>query len=289
MATPEIDAVSRTATTGHQWDGIRELNTPLPRWWLWTFYATIAWAFVYWILFPAWPLVGGYTAGVLGYSSRTQVAAELAELRRLRGEKGAALEQASLAAIEADPALLAFAQAQGRAAFANNCAPCHGAGAAGATGYPNLNDDDWLWGGSLDAIWKTIAYGVRSGHPEAHESQMPAFGKTGLLKPEEIAVVANYVRSLSGLPVRPGADLAAGAKLFAANCASCHGDDGKGKQELGAPNLADQIWLYGSDETAIVDTITNGHAGVMPAWTGRLDPATIKALAVYVHTLGGGR
>ena len=240
-------------------------------------------------LFPAWPLVGGYTAGVLGYSSRTQVAAELAELRRLRGEKGAALEQASLAAIEADPALLAFAQAQGRAAFANNCAPCHGAGAAGATGYPNLNDDDWLWGGSLDAIWKTIAYGVRSGHPEAHESQMPAFGKTGLLKPEEIAVVANYVRSLSGLPVRPGADLAAGAKLFAANCASCHGDDGKGKQELGAPNLADQIWLYGSDETAIVDTITNGHAGVMPAWTGRLDPATIKALAVYVHTLGGGR
>ena len=136
MATPEIDAVSRTATTGHQWDGIRELNTPLPRWWLWTFYATIAWAFVYWILFPAWPLVGGYTAGVLGYSSRTQVAAELAELRRLRGEKGAALQQASLAAIEADPALLAFAQAQGRAAFANNCAPCHGAGAAGATGYP---------------------------------------------------------------------------------------------------------------------------------------------------------
>ena len=289
MATPEIDAVSRTATTGHQWDGIQELNTPLPRWWLWTFYATIAWAFVYWILFPAWPLVGGYTAGVLGYSSRTQVAAELAELRRLRGEKGAALEQASLAAIEADPALLAFAQAQGRAAFANNCAPCHGAGAAGATGYPNLNDDDWLWGGSLDAIWKTIAYGVRSGHPETHESQMPAFGKTGLLKPEEIVVVANYVRSLSGLPVRPGADLAAGAKLFAANCASCHGDDGKGKQELGAPNLADQIWLYGSDETAIVDTITNGHAGVMPAWTGRLDPATIKALAVYVHTLGGGR
>ena len=289
MATPEIDAVSRTATTGHQWDGIRELNTPLPRWWLWTFYATIAWAFVYWILFPAWPLVGGYTAGVLGYSSRTQVAAELAELRRLRGEKGAALEQASLAAIEADPALLAFAQAQGRAAFANNCAPCHGAGAAGATGYPNLNDDDWLWGGSLDAIWKTIAYGVRSGHPDAHESQMPAFGKAGLLKPEEIAVVANYVRSLSGLPVRPGADLAAGAKLFAANCASCHGDDGKGKQELGAPNLADRIWLYGSDEATIVEDITNGRGGVMPAWNGRLDPATIKALAVYVHTLGGGR
>lgn len=289
MATPEIDAVSRTATTGHQWDGIRELNTPLPRWWLWTFYATIAWAFVYWILFPAWPLVAGYTSGLLGYSSRAQVAGELSDLRRLRGEKGVALEQASLASIEADPALLAFAQAQGRAAFANNCAPCHGAGAAGATGYPNLNDDDWLWGGSLDAIRKTIAYGVRSGHPEAHESQMPAFGKTGLLKPEEIVVVANYVRSLSGLPVRPGVDLAAGAKLFAANCASCHGDDGKGNPDLGAPNLTDRIWLYGSDEAAIVDDITNGRGGVMPAWTGRLDLATINALAVYVYTLGGGR
>ncbi len=276
-------------TTGHAWDGIEELNTPLPRWWVWLFYATIVWSFGYWVVYPAWPTISGYTTGLFGYSTRAQVAVDLADLRKVRGAKGAALEQTPLADIEKDPALLAFAQAQGRAAFANNCAPCHGAGATGAKGYPNLNDDDWLWGGTLTEIRDTIAYGVRSGDPKDHESAMPAFGKTGMLPPDDIVVVANYVRSFSGLPVRTGTDLAKGKKIFIDNCAGCHGEDGKGNKALGAPNLADQIWLYGSDEATIVETIANSRAGVMPAWSGRLDNATINALAVYVHTLGGGQ
>jgi cytochrome c oxidase cbb3-type subunit III len=289
MAKHEVDAVSRTATTGHEWDGIKELNTPLPRWWVWLFYATIVWAFGYWVLYPAWPTIGGYTTGVLGYTNRTQVAADLADLQKVRGDRGAALLQMSLADIEKDPALLAFARAQGKAAFGNNCAPCHGVGATGGVGYPNLNDDDWLWGGTVTAIQETIAYGVRSGNEKAHESAMPAFGKNGILKPDEIVAVANYVRSLSGLPVRQGVDLAKGKAVFADSCSSCHGDDAKGNQDLGAPNLTDRIWLFGSDEAAIIETITNGRGGVMPAWSGRLDPATINALAVYVHTLGGGQ
>lgn len=289
MAQQELDTVSRTHTTGHEWDGIKELNTPLPRWWVWTFYATIVWAFAYWVLYPAWPTISGYTTGVLGYSTRSQVAADLADLRKVRGDKGIALEQASLSDIEKDPALLGFALAQGKAAFANNCAPCHGIGATGAKGYPNLNDDDWLWGGNLEEIRESIAYGVRSGNAKAHESAMPAFGKNNMLKPESIVQVANYVRSLSGLAVRAGTDLAMGKKVFADNCTGCHGDDGKGNPELGAPNLTDRIWLYGSDEATIIETIANSRSGVMPAWTGRLDTATINALTVYVHTLGGGR
>ncbi|MFZ1885446.1 MAG: cytochrome-c oxidase, cbb3-type subunit III [Rhodoplanes sp.] len=289
MEKPEIDVVTGTATTGHEWDGIKELNTPLPRWWVWVFYATIIWSVLYWIVYPAWPLVSSYTKGLFGYSSRANVAVEIAALHNLRGEKAVALANASLDEIEKNPALLAFARAQGKAAFGDNCAPCHGIGATGAKGYPNLNDDDWLWGGTLPAIYQTIQYGIRSGHPEARENQMPAFGKDGVLTREQIVQVANYVRSLSGLPVRQGVDLAAGKKIFADNCSVCHGEDGKGNQELGAPDLADRLYLRGSDEASIIDMINNGGGGVMPAWTGRLNPATLKALAVYVHTLGGGK
>jgi len=285
----DIDHVSGKTTTGHDWDGIKELNTPLPRWWVLTFYASIIWAVGYWILYPAWPLLSSYSTGMLHYSSRADVAVELANLEKKRGEKMLALGAASLADIEKDPALLALVRARGKTVFGDNCAPCHGSGAVGAKGYPNLNDDDWLWGGSLDQIMQTIQYGIRSGHPKTHDSAMLAFGKEGILKPEQIVTVANYVRSLSGLPTAQGYDAAAGAKIFAQNCTSCHGDTGKGNQELGAPNLTDKIWLYGSDETSLVETITNGRAGVMPAWVGRLDSATIKAMAVYVHSLGGGK
>jgi cytochrome c oxidase cbb3-type subunit III len=285
----EIDLVSGRSTTGHEWDGIKELNTPLPRWWLLTFYATIIWAIGYWIVYPAWPLLSNYTTGLLHYSSRASVAVELANLEKIRGEKMAALGSASLADIEKDPALLALARARGKTVFGDNCAPCHGSGAAGARGYPNLNDDDWLWGGTLDQIMQTIQFGVRSGHQKTHESAMLAFGRDGILKPEQIVTVANYVRSLSALPTAPGYDAAAGKKIFAENCSSCHGDAGKGNQELGAPDLTDKIWLYGGDEATLVETITNGRGGVMPAWVDRLDPSTIKALAVYVHSFGGGK
>jgi cytochrome c oxidase cbb3-type subunit 3 len=234
-------------------------------------------------------MLWSHTTGLLHYSSRADVAVELANLEKIRGDKMVALGAATLADIEKDPALLALARARGKTVFGDNCAPCHGSGGAGAKGYPNLNDDDWLWGGTLDQIMQKIQFGARSGHPKSHESAMLAFGRDGMLKSEEITTVANYVRSLSGLSTRQGYDPVAGRKIFAENCVSCHGDAGKGNQEVGAPNLTDKIWLYGSDEATIIDTITNGRASVMPAWIGRLDPSTIKAMAVYVHSLGGGQ
>ena len=284
----EIDKLTGTATTGHEWDGIRELNTPLPRWWLWLFYLCIIWAVGYWVLYPAWPLISNSTQGALGWHARAAVETDLKELRAQRGPMVTKLAAASLPQIVANTQLLDFARAEGRVAFADNCAPCHGAGGGGTKGYPNLNDDDWLWGGKLAQIEQTIIHGARSGDDKGHQGNMTAFGRDGILKPEQISQVADYVRSLSGLGVEPGADLAAGKKIFAANCVVCHGPDGKGKQELGSANLTDKIWLYGSDKETIVQTITNGRGGVMPAWSGRLSDPTIKALAVYVWTFGGG-
>jgi cytochrome c oxidase cbb3-type subunit III len=284
----QIDELTGTATTGHEWDGLHELNTPLPRWWLWTFYATILFAIGYWIVYPAWPLVSSATQGVLGWHARSAVVVDLNQLRQLRGPMMVKLTKASLAEIVAEPQLLDFARAAGSAAFANNCAPCHGAGGGGATGYPNLNDDDWLWGGKLAQIEQTILHGARSGDDKGHQGQMPAFGATGILKPEQISTVADYVRSLSGLPTEPHADLAAGKKIFADNCTVCHGADAKGNQQIGSANLTDKIWLYGSDKKTIVQTITNGRGGVMPAWGSRLSEPTIKALTVYVWSFGGG-
>jgi cytochrome c oxidase cbb3-type subunit III len=285
----EIDAVSGTATTGHQWDGIKELNTPLPRWWVITFYLTIIWAIGYWIVYPAWPLLTSNTTGILHYSSRANVAVELANLDKIRGDKMAALATASLGDIEKEPNLLALARARGRTVFGDNCAPCHGSGATGSKGFPNLNDDDWLWGGSLDQIMQTIRFGARSGNAKGHEGNMLAFGKDGMLKPEQIVTVANYVRSLSHLPTAPGYNAAEGAKIFAENCVACHGENGKGNPEVGSKDLTANIWLYGGDEATLIETITNGRGGVMPAWDGRLDPVTLKAMAVYVHSLGGGK
>jgi cytochrome c oxidase cbb3-type subunit 3 len=285
----EIDALSGTATTGHVWDGIRELNTPLPRWWLWLFYITIVWSVGYWLVYPAWPLISSYTAGVFDWHSRRAVVADLDALKAQRGPMVARLTAASLLEIAADPQLADFARAQGRIAFAENCAPCHGSGGGGAKSYPNLNDDDWIWGGKLEDIAQTIRYGVRSGVPEARQGgAMPAFGRDGILKRADIETIADYVRSLAGLGVDPKTDLAAGKKLFVDNCAVCHGEDGKGKREVGAPNLTDAIWLYGSDKAALVESVWYGRGAVMPAWAGRLDEVTIKALAVYVHSFGGG-
>ena len=285
---PEVDTITGTITTGHVWDDIRELNTPLPRWWLWLFYATIVWGIGYWIVYPAWPLVSSFTPGVSGWHSRTAIATDLNELRALRAPMTDKLAATPLAEIRNDQALADFTYAAGRSSFRENCGPCHGAGGGGARGYPNLNDNDWLWGGTLDQIQQTIEFGVRSGHAKAHESQMPAFGRDGMLKPADIVNVANYVRSIANLATRPGADLAAGKQTFADTCSVCHGPDGKGNKELGAPDLTDGIWLFGSDEATIIDVITNSRGGVMPAWAGRLDPVTIKALAYYVHSLGGG-
>ena len=285
-----IDLHTGTPTTGHEWDGIAELNTPLPRWWLWTFYATIVWAFLYWIAYPAWPLLSGATGGVLGWHSRAAVVQEVANLESVRDPMNARLAAASLPDIEKTPELLSFARAEGSAIFANNCAPCHGAGGQGSKGYPNLNADRWLWGGDLEEIQTTITHGARwDADPKTHMSLMPSFGRDNLLKHDEIIAAANFVRSLSGLPVDKDADLAKGAQVFADNCSACHGPEGKGDIGFGAPNLTTRVWLYGSDRSAIVDRITNGGGGTMPAWGGKLSATQIKAVTVFVHSLGGGQ
>jgi cytochrome c oxidase cbb3-type subunit III len=280
---------TKAETTGHEWDGVTELNKPLPKWWLWTFYATIVWAIGYWLLMPAWPLVSSYSKGLLGYSQRETVTAEVAAAKTEKSAFRDKIAAMDLTAISNDPELLSFALAGGEAAFGDNCAPCHGRGAQGAVGYPNLRDDSWLWGdGSLAAIHQTILHGIRADDPETHTSQMPAFGRTAILSEPQILDVAEYVLSLSGnADDKTAAER--GAKIFSANCTACHGPDGKGNPQLGAPNLGDELWLYAGDRRTVMETIRNSRGGVMPAWAKRLDPETVKELAIYVHSLGGGR
>jgi cytochrome c oxidase cbb3-type subunit 3 len=267
-----------------------ELNTPLPRWWLWTFYACILYSLGYWVVYPAWPLINGATEGLFGWHSRAAVVQDVKGLQDLRAPASAKLEAASLEDIEKTPELLAIARAQGSALFANDCAPCHGAGGQGSKGFPNLNADRWLWGGTLKDIQTTITHGARwDADPDTHSSLMPSFGKDGILKEDQIVATANYVRTLSGLPTEAGANIELGKKTFADNCAACHGPEGKGAKEMGAPNLTTKIWLYGSSLADIEHRITVGGGGQMPAWAQKLSGEEIKALAVFVHSLGGGQ
>ncbi|MDR3497546.1 MAG: cytochrome-c oxidase, cbb3-type subunit III [Ancalomicrobiaceae bacterium] len=293
MAKKEIDQHSGIETTGHEWDGLKELNNPLPRWWVYIFYACIVWSVGYFVLYPAWPGITGYTAGILGHSSRLEAIADVEALKTVREASAKDLVTASFDQIRAKPALMEFALANGRAAFANNCAPCHGTGATGSTGYPNLQDDDWLWGGKIDDIATTIRYGIRSTSDQTRVSQMQTFGPPPgggdpVLKKDEIAAIADFVFSLSN-PDYKAAGIDNGKKIFAENCIACHGEDAKGNQELGAPNLTDKIWLYSGTRDAIVAQVTNPRHGVMPTWDGKLDDMTIKSLALYVHDLGGGK
>jgi cytochrome c oxidase cbb3-type subunit 3 len=281
----ERDDLTGTETTGHEWDGIKELNTPLPRWWVWTFYATIVWGIGYMIAYPAWPLISTVTPGLLGYSSRGELHAALAEhadAQKIYTDRIAAMDMEDIAE---DADLANFARAGGASVFRTNCSQCHGSGATGAKGYPNLQDDDWLWGGTIDDIQQTIAHGIRfDDDDDTRLSDMPAFGRDELLEKEEIEAVADHVLSLSGQT----AATEEGRTVFADNCAACHGDNGEGEQELGAPNLTNGLWLYGGDRDTVIATITNSRAGVMPAWGHRLSEAQVKQVALYVHGLGGG-
>ncbi len=288
MAEHRIDDKTGTPTVGHEWDGIEELDTPMPRWWLWTLYATIVFAIGYVIAYPALPGLTGATPGVLGWSSHGELAKELAaEQRRLAPTRNA-IAATTMAGLLGNPRLLHAAEEGGRAAFKVHCVQCHGAGAAGSKGYPNLNDDDWLWGGDIDAIHTTLENGIRApGNDATRMSQMPAFGRDGILQPAQIQDLVSYVRTLSGLEAASPSSQN-GAALFAQNCVVCHGDGGKGNRTVGAPNLSDRIWLYGGDRATLTTTITNARYGVMPAWGPRLDPVTVKMLAAYVHSLGGG-
>lgn len=277
-------------TTGHSWDGIEELNTPLPRWWLWTFYATIVWGLIYVIAYPAWPLVNGATKGLLGYSTRGEVAADIAAFEAKQAPMNDKLVATDLTAIAQDAELLSYANSAGEAVFMTWCAQCHGSGAAGAVGYPNLVDDDWLWGGDIESIHTTVSVGIRQESDEdwLRQSEMPAFGRDELLEPEQIDQVVNFVLSLSGDP-KDAAMVADGAVVYEENCAACHGDAGKGDIDQGAPNLADAIWLYGSDYDAVRQSVYNARAGAMPNWNTRLSEAEIRAVSTFVHTRGGGQ
>lgn len=283
----EIDQATQTETTGHEWDGIRELDTPMPRWWLWTFYATIVWGIVFVILYPAWPLINGATPGLLGYSSRASVRNDLEAAAAANARLDARLMESDIASVEQDAELLSFAMAGGGAVFRNTCSQCHGAGGGGLPlSYPNLADDDWLWGGTAPDIEQTVTHGIRyEDDPDTRYSEMPSFGD--ILEPAQIDGLTQYVLSLSDSPHDSGA-AAEGAPLFAENCASCHGDAGDGGREFGAPDLTDRIWLYGADPGQVHASIDQAHFGVMPAFAGRLTPSDIRKVAIYVHTLGGG-
>lgn len=288
MAEKRIDDKTGTSTVGHEWDGIEELDTPMPRWWLYSLYATIVFAIVYMVLFPAWPLVNRATAGVLGWTSRGQLEREVREEGVRKAPVQLALSRIAIERLPEDTRLFEAAVAGGSAAFKVHCVQCHGSGAAGSPGYPNLNDDDWLWGGDLKAIHQTLVNGIRQpGNDATRMSMMPAFGRDGLLKPEEVQDVVSHVRVISHQEA-PSVSSRRGAALFEANCVACHGPQGTGSRALGAPNLTDGIWLYGGDRDALTQTVTNSRYGVMPSWGHRLDPVTIKMLAAYVHSLGGG-
>ena len=281
----EKDSITGTDTTGHEWDGLKELDTPLPKWWLYVFYATIVFAVVWMILYPALPFRGA--TGVTGWVARDAIGPALEEQRARQEPMLARIRALTPAQVAADPELRAFALAGGRIAFANNCAPCHGAGGQGAVGgFPSLADDEWLWGGSFDAIRFTITHGIRNTEDgEARSSLMPAFG--AMLQGPQLSDVADYVLSLSGHEADAAA-VARGQAIYAEQCVACHMENGHGNRELGAPNLTDRVWLYGGDKASLLRQIANPRMGVMPAWGGRLDPATITTLTVYVHARGGG-
>jgi len=285
MANKHIDEPTGVETVGHEWDGIEELNNPLPRWWVIVFGLTVLFSLGYVVVYPAIPLLHSATAGVWNWSSRGQLKTELQAATDARKDTLAAIAATPIDQLMTNPKLLDQAKAGGAAAFKQNCAQCHGSGGKGGNGYPNLTDNDWLWGGSITDIQTTITHGIRSpGDAATRMSAMPNFGKDGILTAAQVADVAGYVRSLSGsAPMN-----ASGKAVFEANCVVCHGPEGKGGRQVGAPNLTDQIWLYGGNQDQVVASVTKAHAGVMPAWEGKLDPVTIKMLAAYVHSLGGG-
>lgn len=289
----EKDALSGVETTGHEWDGLKELNNPLPKWWLYVFYVCIAWSLVYYVLYPAWPLGTTYTKGILGWSMREEIVVELDKAKQAQSKFTSVIAVKSVDEIQKDNELRNFAMAGGRTMFNENCAACHGAGGQGAKGFPSLADDVWLWGGTTADIYKTIQHGIRADDPDTRgPAGMTAFGKDGILTAAQIDQVAEYVLSLTNRAT-DAAKAEAGQTVYEENCVACHGENGVGSVaagiEVGAPPLNTAAWVFGGDKATLVETITNGRNGVMPAWSKRLDDVTIKQLAVYVHNLGGGQ
>ena len=282
MAEPRIDELTGRETRGHDLDGIEELNNPMPRWWLISFYLLIIWGIGYTIAYPAWPMISGATKGLLGYSTRGEVAADISAHEAANAELVPALLAQNMGDFDPQSDLHRYAAARGGAVFRAQCSQCHGAGAAGGEGYPNLLDNDWLWGGSLEDVAYSIRHGIRNQtDDDARYSEMPAF--KDILEAEQIEAIAAFIPTLTQADWESEVGI-----LFTDNCASCHGDQGAGDRALGAPNLADALWLYGGDQESLVETITYSRFGVMPAWGQRLSEEDVRAVATYVHALGGG-
>jgi cytochrome c oxidase cbb3-type subunit 3 len=292
MSVKERDPHTGYLTTGHEWNGIKELNTPVPRPVYFFLITTALFSIVYWVLMPAWPLGWTYTKGLLGIDQRTTVSAALKDAELDRAAWTTRIANENYQAIQADPHLMAIVRQTGRTLFGDNCAACHGFNAKGGKGYPDLTASSWLWGGDPETIAETIRVGINSTHPNTRVAQMLAFGRDQILQRPDVENVVSYVQSLSGAPASkqlPPQALEAGKAVFAANCASCHGDDGKGKTELGTPDLTDNVWIYGGDRQSIYKTVWSGRQGHMPTWESRLGPVERKILALYLADLGARR
>ncbi|MDV7341149.1 cytochrome-c oxidase, cbb3-type subunit III [Terasakiella sp. A23] len=285
MANVEKDPVTGTDTTGHEWDGIKELDTPLPKWWLTTFYVTIIWAIGYWVVYPSWPTLNDYAKGVFETTNRLEHAKEMEEVKKSRMAWTTKFEGKEIGEVAKDAELLNYAMAGGAAIFGENCQPCHGASGSGSKGFPVLADDDWLWGGTLEAIQESVTYGIRSGHENERASDMPNLVEDETLTAAQAGQIADFVMSLSG----QGTASEEGKVAFEENCAACHGEEGEGIQDLGAPRLNDGIWLFGAGKDAVLAQINKPQHGVMPSWAGRLSETEIKQVSIYVHSLGGGQ
>jgi cytochrome c oxidase cbb3-type subunit 3 len=276
--------------TEHEWDGITESDNPDPSWLRITFYITVFFSLGYWLFYPSWPAPN--ESGILDWSSQKQLEEDLDKIKKIRNEYQVVFDKATFEEIINDAKLLNYGQLSGQSIFQNNCAVCHGAGGGGNIGYPNLTAGAWLWGGKLEDIQQTITHGIRNGDPDSRDSQMAAFGRDKLLSKEDVELMAHYVmylaKSESEKSQEKNLDIERANEVFQANCASCHGADGKGNYIVGAPNLTDAIWLYGADYNTIYDVIYNGRAGQMPYWKGKLTESEIKSVALYVHQLGGG-
>lgn len=289
MAIEERDSFTGRTTTGHEWNGIKELDTPVPRGVLMFIVVTHIWAIAWWFFVPTWPLGTTYTKGLLGVNQRTTVEASIISARQQRAAWTSRLETEPYDTILADPDLMAIVRSTGRRLFGDNCAACHGTDGRGRAGYPDLTDDDWLWGGGPELIEQTIRVGINSRHSDSRIAQMPAFGRDEMLDRTQVRNVAAYVYSLSNPDYSTEQNVAtieAGHEVFVATCAACHGEDAKGNRDVGAPNLTDAHWLYGGDLQTIISSVHGGREGHMPTWDERLAPVDIRTLALYVHDLG---
>lgn len=290
MSEKERDEVTGEKTTGHEWNGIKELDTPVPRGILLFVIVTHVFAVIWWVLMPAFPLGWTYTQGVLGIDQFDSADQAIVETQMSRETWANAIMELPPEEVLADPVLMERVVDTGHQLFGDNCAACHGREAEGGIGYPDLTDNDWIWGdGSVTAIADTLRVGINARHVDTRFAQMPAFGAQQMLSRPDVINVARYVYSLSN-PDYSSADtlesLQAGRETFATNCAGCHGEDATGFPQAGAPNLSDSAWIYGGELADVIASVHGGRVGHMPTWEERLTLTEIQALALYVYTLG---